>query len=167
MNNCLIVYPKRGFLNTEYKVRSNEKEIFNVQFHGQKIYEGTIQAGETKVLPKLSIAGEYIVVCNRTNERQTIRVEDALRLGSSDMKEAYIFDEFPYIYDTDKNAMFAHWQDRGDRIAFRNVTNVGFSIDDSKLMTISADGVIIVRNIKDVLNVQGEDTTPLQLSIAS
>lgn len=97
MGNCLKIYPKRGFLNTEYKVRSEKEESFTILFNGQKMFEGVIKAGETKVLPKLNVAGEYIVISNRSNERQKICVENALRLGSSDLKRAYVFDDFPYI----------------------------------------------------------------------
>lgn len=97
MENNLMVYPKHGFLNTEYKVRSEKEESFMVFFNEQKLFEGVVHPGETKVLPKLNVAGEYVVISNTTNERQKICVEDALRLGSSDLKQAYIFDDFPYI----------------------------------------------------------------------
>lgn len=97
MENCLKIYPRQGFLNTEYNVRSEKEESFTILFNGQKMFEGVVKAGETKVLPKLNVAGEYIVISNRTNERQKICVENALRLGSSDLKRAYVFDDFPYI----------------------------------------------------------------------
>lgn len=88
MENCLKIYPRHGFLNTEYKVRSEKEESFTILFNGHKMFEGVVKAGETKVLPKLNVAGEYIVISNRTNERQKICVENALRLGSSDLKRA-------------------------------------------------------------------------------
>ena len=97
MENCLKIYPRHGFLNTEYKVRSEKEESFTILFNGQKMFEGVVKAGETKVLPKLNVAGEYIVISNISNERQKICVENALRLGSSDLKLAYVFDDFPYI----------------------------------------------------------------------
>ncbi len=56
-----------------------------------------------------------------------------------------------FIYDTSSKRMLASWHDQGDSIAYRNVTNAGFSIDDSKLMTVSQDGVVVVRNIQEVL----------------
>ena len=64
MENCLIVYPRHGFLNTEYKVRSEKEESFTILFNGQKMFEGVVKAGETKVLPKRNVAGEYIVISN-------------------------------------------------------------------------------------------------------
>lgn len=97
MENYLKIYPRRGFLNTEFKVRSVKEDSFTILFNGQKMFEGVVKAGETKVLPKLNVAGEYIVISNRSNERQKICVENALRLGSSDLKHAYVFDDFPYI----------------------------------------------------------------------
>lgn len=97
MKNCLKIYPKHGFLNTEYKVRSEKEVSFTILLNGQKIFEGGVKAGETKVLPKLSVAGEYIVIGNQSNERQKICVENAIRLGSSYLKHAYVFDDFPYI----------------------------------------------------------------------
>lgn len=97
MENCLKIYPRHGFLNSEYKIRSEKEDSFTILFNGQKMFEGVIKAGESKVLPKLKVAGEYIVISNRSNERQKICVENALRLGSSDLKRAYVFDDFPYI----------------------------------------------------------------------
>ena len=93
----LRIYPKRGFLNTEYHISSKQKEAFIVLFKDKQIYEGTTMPGETVILPKLKEAGDYTVVNSRTQERQKICVEDALRLGSSDLKKSYVFDDFPYI----------------------------------------------------------------------
>ena len=56
-----------------------------------------------------------------------------------------------FIYDTSSKHKIASWHDHGDSIAYRNVTNAGFSIDDSKLMTVSQDGVVVVRNIQEAL----------------
>lgn len=97
MIESLRVYPKHGFLNTEYKVRSEGEDSFTIFLNGQTVFKGDIKAGETKVLPKLKTAGDYTIISNRTNERQQVRVEDALRLGSSELKQAYVFDEYPYI----------------------------------------------------------------------
>ncbi len=97
MEICLKVYPKHGFLNTEYKVRSEKEESFTILFNEQKIYEGVVRIGEIKVLPKLNVAGEYFVLSKRTNERHKICVENALRFGCSDLKSAYVFDDLPYI----------------------------------------------------------------------
>lgn len=72
-----------------------------------------------------------------------------------------------YIYDTETREMLSHWQDQGDRIAFRNVVNAGFSIDESKLMTVSLDGVIVVRNISEAVNNQGKHNPDYKLAIAS
>lgn len=90
MENCLKIYPRHGFLNTEYKVRSEKEESFTILFNGQKIFEGVVKAGETKVLPKLNVTGEYLVMSNRTNERQKIYVEDAYRFGGSKLNYAFL-----------------------------------------------------------------------------
>ena len=72
-----------------------------------------------------------------------------------------------YIYDSETREMLSHWQDQGDKIAFRNVANAGFSIDESKLMTVSVDGVIVVRNICEEVNKQGKYNPDYKLAIAS
>ena len=90
MENCLKIYPRHGFLNTEYKVRSEKEESFTILFNGQKIFEGVVCSGETKVLPKLNVTGEYLVISNRTNERQKIYVEDAYRFGGSKLNYAFL-----------------------------------------------------------------------------
>ncbi|MCQ2235690.1 MAG: hypothetical protein MJZ18_01695 [Bacteroidales bacterium] len=97
MEDYLKVYPKHGFLNTEYKIRSEKEDSFTILFNGQEMFEGVVGAGETKVLPKLNAAGEYIVIGNQSKERHKICVENALRFGSSDLKRAYVFDDFPYL----------------------------------------------------------------------
>ena len=90
MENCLKIYPRHGFLNTEYKVRSEKEESFTILFNGQKMFEGVVKAGETKVLPKFNVAGEYIVISNRTSEIQKIIVEDAYRFGGSELNYAFL-----------------------------------------------------------------------------
>ena len=90
MENCLKIYPRHGFLNTEYKVRSEKEESFTILFNGQKMFEGVLKAGETKVLPKFNVAGEYIVISNRTSEIQKIIVEDAYRFGGSELNYAFL-----------------------------------------------------------------------------
>ena len=52
-----------------------------------------------------------------------------------------------YIFNTDTREMLCHFQDQGDYIANGTVSQAGFSIDETKLMTVSEDGVIVVRNI--------------------
>lgn len=235
MENCLKIYPQHGFLNTEYKVRSEKEESFTILFNGQKMFEGVVKAGETKVLPKLNVAGEYIVISNISNERQKICVENALRLGSSDLKRAYVFDDFPYIifvmkdrihfydptietyvytenylspndiqYIADGKLLFSTKHSDGTSLSIfnadklcieesleiceiiahskdykmlyvldkcnssvRNVANAGFSIDESKLMTVSVDGVTVVRNISEEENKQGKYNPDYKLAIAS
>ena len=72
-----------------------------------------------------------------------------------------------YIYDTENRKMLSHWQDQGDTIAYRNVANAGFSTDESKLMTVSVDGVIVVRNINEAFNNQGKNNSDNKFAIAS
>lgn len=98
MENCLKIYPRHGFLNTEYKVHSEKEDSFTILFNGQKMFEGIVKAGETKVLPKLHVAGEYIVISNRSNDRQKICVEDSLETGeiiahSKEHKTLYVLDK--------------------------------------------------------------------------
>lgn len=93
----MTVYPKRGFLNTEFKLRSNEKDNFTIVYQGKTVSNGIIMPGETVILPKFSLSGQYSIISTRTQERQEISVEDALRLGSSELKKSYIFDNFPYL----------------------------------------------------------------------
>ncbi len=93
----LVIYPKRGFLNTSFKVKSQIEDDYKVIFKGTTISEGKIKAGTTVSLPKFCDAGYYTIEFSKAKERQQICVENAIRLGSSNLKKSYVFDNFPYI----------------------------------------------------------------------
>lgn len=97
MRQTFVAYPTKGFLNTDFNVRSKESIRFVVLFNGNKLYEDSTAGGQTKKLPKFSKPGEYVISTIDGKERQSIVVEDALRLGNSELKKAYVFDDCPYV----------------------------------------------------------------------
>ncbi len=92
-----IVYSQKGFLNTTFKIKSQKDDSYKVIFKGITISMGVIKAGTTVSLPKFDVAGLYTIESSITSERHQVCVEDAIRLGSSDLKKSYVFDNFPYI----------------------------------------------------------------------
>jgi hypothetical protein len=99
MQQSFIVFPTNGFLNTEFKIKSNTSKPIHyyILFNGSQISEGNLQEHSIETLPQLDTPGEYSIFTSEDYGRQTIRVEDALRFGSSELKKSYVFDAFPYI----------------------------------------------------------------------
>lgn len=143
----LIVYPKRGFLNSEYKIYAIDKDSFVILFNGQKIFDGTIEQGETKVLPKFHRPGEYVILSDNACQKQMVYVEDALRLGTSSIKDIYIFDNFPYV-------IFAMM----DRIHFYDPSIESFVFTENFLSPnvigcISEKKLLFITNHKDGISI--------------
>ena len=97
MITSFIIFPTKGFLNTDYKIKSNVSTDIVVYHNGSVYFEFIMNINEIKTLPKFNSPGYYIVESKTDGLRQTIHVEDAIRLGSSALKKVYSFDDVPYI----------------------------------------------------------------------
>lgn len=122
MGQAFNVYPTRGFLNTEFKIKSNKTEtiryyIFN---NGALVSEGELKGESTKSLPQFDMPGEYTICDNEGFGRQTIQVEDAIRLGSSELKKSYVFDVFPYIIFVMRDRIHMYDPDLGTYVFSEN-----------------------------------------------
>ena len=99
MEQIITVYPSKGFLNTDFKIKSEQSVDFSIYYNGALFEKGFLTKGSIQTLPRFSEPGEYTILSIFGGEeiRHTIQVEDALRLGSSELKNAYVFDDFKYI----------------------------------------------------------------------
>ena len=72
----------------------------------------------------------------KSGERQTIRVEDAIRLGSSDLKKSYVFDNFPYVVFVMKDRIHLYDPVIGTYVYTENYLspNNVQAIDETKLL---------------------------------
>ena len=93
------IYPSKGFLNTDFKIKSEQSADFSIYYNGTLFEKGFLTKGSIQTLPRFRKPGEYTILSILGGEevRHTIQVEDALRLGSSELKNAYVFDDFKYI----------------------------------------------------------------------
>ena len=95
----IIIYPSRGFLNTDYVIKSKRPINFSILHDNKEVEKCSITDDNLQISRRFEKPGEYTLLfsVNGIEERKTIYVEDALRLGSSELKKAYIFDKFHYV----------------------------------------------------------------------
>lgn len=99
MQQDFIVYPTKGFLNTEFNIKSNKSSNYYIYYDEELFATLYVSEGETKKLKKFVAPGQYIISASEDNTSSEIKVnvEDAIRVGSSTLKKAYTFDIFPYL----------------------------------------------------------------------
>lgn len=99
MQQDFIVYPTKGFLNTEFNIKSNKSSNYYIYYDGKLLSALYINKGETKKLKKLVVPGQYSISTSEDEPSSKIKVnvEDAIRVGSSTLKKAFAFDNFPYL----------------------------------------------------------------------
>ena len=118
MDKPFKILPSEGYKNSQFQVLSKNDSI-NIELYYEGKLEKTIPSSKDKIsiIHKLDKAGTYTAKCDKNGEiyEQDIIVKDALRLGSSQFKKAFVFDDSPYsfflmkdrllIYDENKNVL--------------------------------------------------------------
>lgn len=93
------VHPYKGYLNTEFRIHTNEvdPQKYSVirQEDGTITKEGTASQNEY-ITMKMPCAGNYIV--RFENTEIPINVEDGYKYGGNTHKKSFIFDECPWAF---------------------------------------------------------------------
>ena len=100
--NYFDVFPKKGFLNTQFQIITFEEDLeFQLMYNYKVIDSFHVEKQSSVVLNNLAKAGEYILLLwfkNETGLSKTFEVEDAIRLGGSKLKASYVFDNIDYAF---------------------------------------------------------------------
>jgi hypothetical protein len=96
-----------AYLNSNVVISNNTKEPIFVK--------DSLSSEEWQIVDKTSIrlsAGKHILSCGETNV--TITIEDAVKFGGSRIREAFVFDNNPWIFVTAKDRFYAAHMDTGE-----------------------------------------------------
>jgi len=96
MSKPFKIFPSIGYKNTQFQIVSkidNLKIIFNKNDKTEKTI--VVNSDSPTLLTKLNKTGIYIVKCNHDGKEynQQLEIRDALRLGDSEFKTAYVFED--------------------------------------------------------------------------
>lgn len=123
MNIPFKVFPSIGYRNTQFQVVSflNNLQI-QIEYKGQNIAEVNLSNNNTILIRKFEHQGIYTATCIIKGKefKQKFEIKDAIRLGTSELRMAYTFDNIPFtfflmmdrmlIYDENKQTL---WEENG------------------------------------------------------
>jgi hypothetical protein len=95
------IFPSFGYKNSQFQVLATEDDIKIEIYHkGDRVKEILTSHSNTVLIQKLSKPGTYTAKCDYKGEiyEQEIIVRDAFRLGSSEFKKAFVFDNSEYSF---------------------------------------------------------------------
>lgn len=101
MTSPFRIFPSSGYLNSQYQIISSFDNVELTITLNNKVEQTLLLTKDNPtILSKLQKPGEYIASCSIAGieHQQEIVVDDALRLGSSILKSAYVFENVDYTF---------------------------------------------------------------------
>ena len=95
------IFPRIGYRNSQSQILSNIDNLKIELFHQGKLVKTVFSSSENIVIiHKFDQPGIYIAKCTYQgkNYKQEIEIRDAFRLGSSEFKKAFVFDNSDYSF---------------------------------------------------------------------
>lgn len=99
MNQVFKIFPSIGYRNTQFQVVGFKDNLtIQVEHEGQPNILIDLPPTNKAIIQKFNSPGQYVAICNVNGIefKQTLEVKDAIRLGTSELKTAFAFDETPY-----------------------------------------------------------------------
>lgn len=162
------IFPKIGYKNSQFQIVSSENNLkVDIYSKSEKLNSVIVNSDFPTVLSNLNIYGKLIAKCTYNNEQfeQEFEIKQAIRLGSSEFKKAFVFEETRYsfflmkdrllIYDEKKKILLTenHYSPteiyKIDKSNYLFVTRIGNSKDGIvniciyNLDTFSIDGELL------------------------
>ncbi|WP_145990491.1 hypothetical protein [Psychroflexus sp. MES1-P1E] len=101
MQRPFNIFPSFGYKNSQFQILATKDDIKIKIFHkGDCVKEILTSQGSTVSIQRLDEPGIYTATCDYKGEiyEQEINVRDAFRLGSSEYKKAFVFDNSEYSF---------------------------------------------------------------------
>ena len=117
VNKPFTVTPHKGYLNTSFRIKVFPSEAIHVFIDGKP----------TDNLSDIHLcAGEHIVSCNYKGQvyTDTVYVEDAIRLGGSQIVSGYCFDNNPWIVIVMKDRSYFFNSKTGEQFVENGVSPI-------------------------------------------
>lgn len=141
MNQVFKIFPSTGYRNTQFQVVGFADNLtIQVEQEGQPKILIDLPQTNKAVIKKFNSPGQYVATCNvNGNEfKQTLDVKDAIRLGTSELKTAFTFDQIPYSIFLMRDRMLIY--DESEKV-IREENEISPSdikqIDESHLLLIT------------------------------
>lgn len=99
MNQVFKIFPSTGYRNTQFQVVGFKDNLtIQVEHEGQPTIFIDLPQTNKALIQKFNSPGQYVAICNVNGIefKQTLEVKDGIRLGTSELKTAFAFDETPY-----------------------------------------------------------------------
>lgn len=101
MKRPFNIFPSVGYKNSQFQILTIKEDIkIEIFYKGCRLKEILTSQGSTVLLQKLDRPGIYTAKCYYKGElyEQYVSVKDAFRLGSSEFKKSFVFDDSQYSF---------------------------------------------------------------------
>lgn len=101
MKSPFRIFPSIGYKNTQFQIVASVDDL-KIDIYDQNVIVASIEANSKNptILTKINATGKLIAKCvlNNTVFQQDLEVKEAFRLGSSEFKKAFVFDDTDYSF---------------------------------------------------------------------
>lgn len=101
MKSPFRIFPSVGYKNTQFQIVASVDDL-KIDIYDQNVIVASIEANSKNptILTKINATGKLIAKCvlNNTVFQQDLEVKEAFRLGSSEFKKAFVFDDTYYSF---------------------------------------------------------------------
>ena len=101
MKRPFNIFPSIGYRNSQFQIVSSVDALKIDIYNGNRLIKSVdVNSNYPTVLTSIESTGKLCAICTLNNEefKQEIEVKDALRLGSSEFKKAFVFDDTNFSF---------------------------------------------------------------------
>lgn len=142
------IFPSFGYINGQFQVLCFDKDIVvTIEKDNKTILSLKISKKTSQILVGLNEPGYYTAKCQIDNHvfNQFFEVRNSIRLGTSELKSTYVFDDIPYSFFLMKDRMHIYDEKR-EFLFFEN------NISPTEIQKINNETILLVTRIGDGIN---------------
>lgn len=111
MGNPFHIFPSIGYKNSQFQLKSNIDDIIvEIQFNDKIVHQIKSDTTISQLILNLNQSGTYTARCFHQNSyyEQKIEVKDSIRLGASEFKKAFVFDNCEFSFFSMKDRLLIY-----------------------------------------------------------
>ncbi len=120
------IFPYSGYLNSQFQLIrfDNNCKVVTIYKEGSVIKTIDLSLSNYTILTEFQDPGIYEAKCNidGKNYTQSIEIKNSIRLGSSELKSVFTFDEIPYSFFLMKDRMLIYDEANGRLLTENNIS---------------------------------------------
>lgn len=151
MNQFFKIFPSIGYRNTQFQVVGFMDNLtIQIEHEGQPKVLIDLAKTNKALIQKFNSPGQYVAICNVNGIefKQTLEVKDAIRLGTSELKTAFAFDETPYSIFLMRDRMLIY--DEAEKVLREEN-----EISPSDIKQIDKDQLLLITKLENVSSKKG------------